>query len=175
MKAAIEALGITKEDIMNLAVSALVDKAVCEDQVSEIVTSTVNKRIDTFIAQKANNLVEDTLNREMEDILSKKFTPADKWGDPTGEESTIKDQLHSRALEFWNQNIDRDGNKCDRYGGRPRHEVLFEKIVGDQFHKAISQNYTNIVGALKDALAENAKVEIGKHLDTIIRVDTSKK
>lgn len=171
MKAVIEALGITREDVLERASELFLRDGAEDFDVQQLAENLISNQVRQSVSAKLNAIIERTLTAEMEKILSHEYLPVDMWGEPTGKATTIRDQLAARARKFWDENVDKNGKPAG-YGGQPRHQYVYAMIVGDEFKKAIAQDYTNVVGALKDALKASAEKELHEHLDNIIRVRT---
>lgn len=169
MKAAAEALGITKEEVLERAAEIMADRAAREEYIGDSVAKLIKDRVDKAVSAAIPAKIDAVLSVELERYLSTTYTPVDMWGEATGKPTTLRGSLHEQAQRFWEQKVDKSG-KPSSYGGEPRYAWMFKEIVAEDFQKAVAQNVTNIVGALKDALRDNARAAIDKHIDTIIRV-----
>ena len=165
--AIIEALGITKQDVINRAAQELADDYANQESVGGIVRDMITKRIESEVQSTVRLRIEEALSAQFRELLTSEIVPLDMWGDPVGKPTTIRDQLAARARTFWEERVDKSGSPTT-YGGKPRHEWMFKEIVGDEFAKAISQNYTDIVGAIKDTMKEDARKQIDKHIDAML-------
>jgi hypothetical protein len=161
--------GITRSEILDLAAQKIADSACedncIEDRVNRLVTERVKQAFDNGLTKR----IDEFLTSEMEKLLNREICPVDIWGDKTGTPTTIRAQLAERAKIFWDVNVDREG-KRESYGGQPRHKVLFEKIVNEQFSEAIKTNSVAIAEAFKTALrADAARIAI-EHIDKLINI-----
>ena len=173
IKAVIEALGITKEDVLeraaHLAAEDFLDR---RSDIDARFTEMISARVDAATAGKMDKAVDSALNAEMERLLCHEYTPVDLWGEATGEPTTLRTTLHDRAKNFWNTKVDAKGERSS-YGGKPRYEWLFQNTVAAEFRQAFEQNVTNIIGGLKDALKDNAHKQIDEHVNQLIKVATA--
>lgn len=166
--------GITKTEIVELAAQKLADQLADIESLSDLVGSKIEARIKILFETSLNSKVDAFLAVEMERILSQEICPVTIWGDKIGKPTTLKNVLNERAKEFWNLKVSEDGKPCDSYYGKPRHEWLFAKIVKDEFAAAVKQNIVNLVGSFKDAISANAQQITKEHIDSIIKVKTSR-
>jgi len=168
----LETLGITKEEIVELAAQKLADQYRSEEQLGEMLI----KKLDTAVKNAVqNNLtlkIDEVLRKHMDAILESEVVPCNIWGEKVGKPTTIKEQLSERAQHYWTTKVDSEGRTSEGYGSKPRCEWLFGKLVATEFSNAVAQNVTNIVGALKDSLTAEAQKSIAEHIDNIIRVKT---
>lgn len=170
----LEQLGISKEEIIELAAQKLADEHGDYDYLHSTVEKKINERIEQVFASSINSKIEEFLNAEMERLLSTEICPVNIWGEKTGSPTTLKAALARHAQDFWSATVDNEGKVVERgaYYGKPRHEYLFSKIVGEEFRKVVEQNITNLVGAFKDSLKTDSAAFISDHIDSIIRVKT---
>ncbi len=169
MNAVIDALGITKEEVTDLAATKVAETVLAEMDCFEGAQNEVKRRVTSELDKSLKATIESTLQTEFEKILSSEYQPTDMWGEPNGEPTSIRDRLYKNAVSFWETKVDKDG-KPGGYGKEPRHEWLFKKVVNQALHDEIKQHYTNIVGALKDSLTDTVQADIGKHLNKILAV-----
>lgn len=170
MKAAIEALGITKDEVLERAATILANETAEEHYVGDSVDRIIRERVDAALGKDVSKKIDDVLTKEFDALLSREYVPVDMWGEPTGKATTIRDQLVAHARTFWDEKVDENGKKTTSYGGRPRHEWLLGRIIGDEFTKALSLHYIDVAAAIKDAVRDDAHASIDKHIDTIFRV-----
>ena len=163
-------LGITREEILELAAQKLADQYSDESDLSDLANKKINERIERLVGNTLAKKVDETLTAEVEKLLRTEVVPVDIWGDKTGEPTTIKAALHKRAAEFWSEKVDGDGKPSTYYSGKPRHEWLFSKIAAEEFSKAIKQDFVNIIGALKDSLRADYAKRADEYLNELIKV-----
>lgn len=171
--AIIESLGITREDIINAAAKQLAESAYGEGKIVDDANRIINTNIKRLVDESAKAKIDEVLTNELMGLLKQEYTPTNMWGEPTGEPTTIRDALAEHARTFWTQKVDNKGQARTGYGTKPRHEWLFGEIVKDEFAKAINQEATNIVGALKDSLRDDLKSKLDDHLNKIIQVKSA--
>lgn len=173
MNISLESIGITREEILSLAASKLVDQITQGDECAAAsVEHEAQKQIQEIVKSHAAKKVEAVLSAHMDEILKKEFVPVNLWGEPTAKPTTIREQLEVRARDYWSTKVDSSGNPGDYYSNKTRAEWLFGKLVATEFSNAVAQNVTNIVGALKDALTKEAQESVLKHINSIIQVKT---
>lgn len=180
--------GITREEVLNLAADKLLaayDGRHDTDDGSEyslheslltrlekMISASLKETMAKEYPKGMGNIIEARLTEEMERIINTEYVPVNLWGEREGKPTSIRASILERARVYWDTKVSADGRPSD-YGGKPRHEHLFAKLVEEEFAKAVSQNITNIVGALKDALKADAVKTVTEHIDKIIKVKTS--
>lgn len=160
---------ITKEEVLQLAAQKLVDAYSGEPDLTEMAESLVRERVEQVVAKGLVQRVDDVLSKELDALLAKEIVPVDVWGEKAGAPTTIRAQLHQRAKEFWEVSVSEDGRSAS-WGGKPRHERLMEKIVKDEFAKAVKENIDVMLSGLKSALKEHGTKVVSDHIDSLVRI-----
>lgn len=168
------ALGITKEEVLNLAARKLADEAADSDYIEGSARKLIEASVKQIIAESLLPKIDGFLHGELQALVSKEIVPVDIWGDSTGKPTTIRAALAERARDYWSVKVDNDGKPTNYYGAKPRHEWMFGEIVKEEFAKAINQDLVNIVGALKDAIIDDCNKTVRAKIDELIRVKTQK-
>lgn len=163
--------GITREELLELAAQKLADEYASSDNLEKSIWDKINPRIEKLFSERINSGVTTTLTAEIEKLMGQELVPVNMWGEREGSPTTIRATLAKRAKTFWDEKVDADG-RTSTYGGQPRHQWLFSKVVNDEFEKVIKQNITNIVGAFKDALTVDAAKVTAAHIESLIKVKT---
>lgn len=179
--------GITREEVLKLAADKLLaaydgrhegaegDEYSLNESLMTRLEKLISAALKEIMAkqypQGMQAIIETRLTAEMEKVMSTEYTPVNIWGDREGKPTSIRAAILDRARDYWDAKVGSDGNPGS-YGGKPRHEWLFGKLVQEEFAKAVGQNLTNIVGALKDALQADAVKTVTEHIDKIIKVKT---
>lgn len=163
---------ITKEEVLNLAAQKLVDAYEYRD------SDSITERAEEIIRRKVGELFSETsikakidavLTEELDRLLGQEIVPVDIWGHREGKPTTIRAQLSERARKFWEVPVDREGRESS-YGGTPRHKLLMEQIVKEEFSKAVKENAEVIVSEFKAALKIDASKLVSDHIDKLISV-----
>lgn len=142
---------------------------ILQDKIDALIKETVTDEMRAGISEK----IDAALQSEMEKALSQEIVPVDIWGEAKGEPTTIRQQLHKRALEYWEERVEKDRNNSGRYrvttyGGTPRHKLVFQDVAKDAFEAAMKENIGEMVKAFRDAMRKDAAEKVGKHIDSII-------
>lgn len=153
--------GITKEDVLNLCAERLIGQI--DDSISENVLNLVRARVNESVAKQVQDAISKALDSELQRLLEARITPVDMWGDPTGEATTIRDQLHKRAVTFFNEKVDNEGRPTS-YGGYPRYQRIYADLANTAFSKAVKDNIETIAAAVKTSVRET----IWRDLDTAL-------
>lgn len=161
--------GITREEILDLAASKLAEQMSDFAELESKATKLITERVKDIIQNGVTAKVDTFLNDEMTRIVSQEINPVNIYGEREGKPTTLKAILSQRAKDFWDVKVNADG-KSDCYGGKPRSEWLFAKIVDEEFRKAIAANLESIVGAFKAALQRDAQAMVVSHIEKLIKL-----
>lgn len=153
--------GITKEDVLKVCADRLIGQI--DESINDTVFSLVSSHINKTVAIQVQDAISKALDAELQRILEAKMTPVDMWGEPTGEATTIRAQLHKRAVNFFSEKVDRDG-KPTSYGGAPRYQRIYAELANTAFSKAVSDNIETIAAAVKTSVRDT----IWRDLDTAL-------
>lgn len=156
---------ITREEILELAAQKLADSAADYEDLHSSAHREIKERIHAKLFPK----VDEAISAELERLLSSEIAPVNIWGEKVGEPTTIRSALHQRAKDYWSQKVNGDGKPNDGYGGKPRAEWMFEKIVRDEFTAAIKGNAEEITKAFKAAMKETAMANIAAKVDELFK------
>jgi len=94
--------------------------------------------------------------------------PIDIYGERAGNPTTLRDIIKDKALKFWDEKVNEEG-KVSGWGGRPRHEHLYGKVVRDEFEKAIRANVKEVVAAFKAKMKHHFANLTEKHIEDMIK------
>lgn len=161
----LDALGITKEEILNRAAEKAAADILGED-LYDYAENMLKKRINETVEKVLEDRIEKTLSEVMGRILEEEVTPRNIWGEKQGEPTTIKAALSERAREFWQVRVGNDG-KPSQYGGQPRHEWLVQQTVKTEFEAAIKANINEVVDGFKQAMRKDAGQWISKYIGDV--------
>lgn len=170
---------IDRDAVLNLAAEKVaqaiygedVDLAqMLEDRIDAFVQSTITEEARASLVEK----IDDALTTEISAVLSTEIVPVDIWGDAKGEPTTIRQQLHKRAMNYWEDRVEPDRNNPGRYrqtdyGGKPRHQHIFQSVCQEAFEKAMQENIDAMVKAFRDAMVRDAGKKAVEHIDKIIK------
>lgn len=160
--------GITREEVLELAATKIAEQYGDDyDSVETRVERGINDHLQKALRIKLDDNLERILNDVTAKLLSEQVIPVDIWGERKGEPTTIRDALAKRAQGFWEEKVDKDGKKSD-YSGKPRHQWIFEKVVGEEFTKSIKDNVESITKGFKEALRADAGQQLGNYIEKLI-------
>lgn len=161
--------GITRDEILNLAVQKLIEEAFHDDHVDELVSTTIRSRVLEITKDSLPEIINKFLSEELNRIATAPVTPQNIWGEKAGEPSTIRDQLHKRALTFWEERVDGQG-KVTSYGGYPRHEHLVRQCLQEEFSNAVKTNAAAVVVEFANALKAQGSKLVADHITKLVNV-----
>ncbi len=171
-------LNINPADVLELAAQKVADAVLGENpDLYDTMQLRIEETLNSLVSEETKASMIKTIDRklaeETEKVLSQEIVPLDIWGEAKGEPTTIREQLHKRALEYWEEKVEPDRNNRGRYrvtsyGGTPRHKLVFQDVAKAAFEEAIRANVSEMVKAFRDAMKRDASAVIGKHIDDII-------
>lgn len=166
--------GITREEVLELAARKLADQTADHEYINNSADKIIRERIDLMMKSKGAEVIDRRVSACVDDLMRKEFTPVDIWGDSTGKPITIRDALIEKTKAFWTAPVDNEGKPTEKshYNSKPRYQYLFANLAKESFAEAVTQNITNIVGALKDSLKAAAKQMTDEHINKLIQVRT---
>lgn len=159
---------ITREEVLEAAAKRLCDAFTDDGELGNIAERFIREKVESEFKNRLVKRIDQFLTAEMEKLISAEIHPVDMWGESTGKPTTIRATLAERARIFWNVRVNKDGSE-ESYGGSPRHEVLFKKIVQEGFDKAVKENAEVICSQFKLALKADAARITAEHIDKLIR------
>lgn len=169
---------IDPQEVRDLAAQKVADAVLAEyPDLYDTVSSRIEAELASVITSEFRDsmvaTVDQKLAEETEKALQQRIVPVDIWGEGKGEPTTIREQLHKRALEYWEERVEPDRNNPGRYrptsyGGAPRHKLVFQDVAKTAFEEAIKANVTEMVKAFRDAMRKDASKVISEHIEKII-------
>ena len=149
--------------------------AVCDSvDWNEVLTETINSRINKLFSEGADLAVSEAINRVMADGLASAYQPVNQFGEKTGDPTTIRERLAKTSTQYWNRKVDRKGRETDSMNTyTTRAEWMMVKICGDDFHKEVKQSMVNVTAGLKDGLRQELRGWIDSTLGDLFKVTSS--
>lgn len=159
----LQALGITKDDIIEKAVEKLLSS--CEEH---DILETVQKFIREHIAKNATSAINAALEKVTSDILDAPYTPVDNWGEPTGNQTTLRDMVKTISLGWLDQKVTKEG-KTDHYDkpwtrGEWLAYTAAEKAFNYEYKKQIEETIAKAKEAIQSQVANFITETILKRL-----------
>lgn len=147
-----------------------------EDRIEAFVQSTITDEARASMVEK----IDAALHAEVEKVLSAEIVPVDIWGEGLGEPTTIRQQLHKRCMTFWEERVEPDRNNPGRYratsyGGKPRHQHVFQSVCQEAFDKAMQDNVAVMVKAFRDAIVKDTQRAVADNIDKLIKAPTTRR
>jgi hypothetical protein len=166
---------VNPEEIANLAAEKLADEVADKRDIAAMASKIILARIDEMFASTIKLQIDVALSARLEEAMTQTINPVNIWGEPIGEQTSIRDQLNARAKEFWTTPVDSSGNaaKPDQYAHakqKTRAEWMLGKIVSEKFAEEVKQNAVNILAIFKEKIRADGHAALDKHLDELVRV-----
>lgn len=159
--------GITREEILELAARKIIDAY--DESPGDMIREKVQSMVKAQVGPILQFEIELAMRAEIEKILSAKITPVDMWGEKTGTETTIREQLAKKARQFWDEKVDNEG-KLSSYGGEPRHTRVVRQVLQEEFDKAIKTNAAEVVKEFAAALKASGAKLVAEHITKLVNV-----
>lgn len=165
--------GITREELLALAVQKLVDAYADDSALSERAESMIRNRVEVLFSSALQERVDAFLDAEIKRVVGEEIVPVNIWGEREGKPTTIRAELAKRAQEFWNVRVDDQGRESS-YGGTERSKRFMAQILKDEFAAAVKENADVILREFKAALKADATKLVTEHIDKLITVKDKK-
>lgn len=157
------------EKIIEQAANRLADEAYESVDALQMLRDEISCRIDKFLNASAQNIMDETLLREMDGIMSRQFQPVNQWGEGQGKPTSLRDEMQRLAAEFWSVKLDSKSKKSS-YGGKPRHQYMFEELAKESFASEIQANIEPVIAGFREALLNDSSKMLVKHIDRFIKL-----
>lgn len=164
---------LNAEQIIEQAANRLADEAYDNVDALGMLEAEISRRIDKFLNERSKQIMEDTLRSEMEGLMQRKFHPVNEWGESKGDPTSLREELQRRAEEFWQVRVN-DKGEPNKYGGKPRHQHMFEAIAKEQFADAVRENIEDVIAGFREALRKDAGQMLGEHIERFIKAPKRK-
>lgn len=159
-----ESLGVSQDELTQLVVDRLVENVYSwGDSFNEVVKKAVNKAVD----EKVDDAVTKALNEALEQALDETVSPVNIFGERTGDDTTIRQALATRAQSFWFEKVDKDGT-LSSYGGQPRYSWLISRKMHDEFTAAVAENSEVLVAEFRKALKADLAAKVSEQIEKIL-------
>jgi hypothetical protein len=132
---------------------------------SSAISSRVEKEMDKRITAGVGKALDGILQKALDDGFDHAYTPVDTFGRPSGETTTIRQQLERQVNNYWTERVDKNGKKTDSsYSSISRAEYIMLTVAADGFSNEMKQHMVQIGSHLKDSL----RSELRKTLDQLL-------
>ena len=155
----LQALGITREDIINKAVEKLLNSYEEQDML-EIVQKTIREHI----SKNAASTINAALEKVTSEILDSPYTPIDNWGEPTGRQTTLREMVKTVSLGWLDQKVTKEG-KTDRYD---KPWTRGEWLAYTAAEKAFNYEYKKEIEDTVIKAKEQIRTQVAKYVAEII-------
>lgn len=158
-----------------------IEKAIVEQAVEELVgNEDIYNRVRTGVDERINKIFKDTAEAQISEAIAiairkgfeHSYQKVDSFGRPSGDKTTIAEQLEKQIGGYWNVQVDKDGKPTDNsYSSKGnRAEWLMTKMVAEDFKGEMKQHIINLGGALKDKLREELHATVARLLSEVFYV-----
>jgi len=139
----------------------------------EMLEKAVQKRINDVFTACAEKQIADAVNAAIREGFDHEYCRVNTFGNPVGNQTTIRKELDRMIAEYWNTKVDRNGKPSDGYGVvMTRAEWTMAQMVASDFKGEMQQHVVNIAGGLKDGLRKTLHATINELLAGVLRVQT---
>lgn len=177
----LEQLGITKAEMLERITDRALGIAADHRQTGEeswedipfssVVDRNIKAAIERLVASmesKISERIDSLLNEKMIEVFERAYQPVDRWGNPVGPMTTVRDRIMDMAESYWMEPVD-SGGKRD-YSGyldrKKRFEWAVERCIADVMNNEIRQAATTLAADLKAKIPQ----AIGKEIsDTVVK------
>ena len=162
---------VDEKAIQEAVVSEVADRLIRDDDLYERAKRAFHDKVDAFFRERAPVLLEAVVTDAIKDGLDATYQPVDQFGRPNGEPTSIRERLGELARGYWRERVDRKGQPtASSHGSMTRAEWVMIKACGDDFHKEVRQEVTNVTADLKDGLRAELREWIDRTLSQLFHV-----
>lgn len=152
---------LVKEEVVSGIVSRI------SSNIQEQIVKTAQERI----SEKVSSQLDEQVNKITEQLLNKRFTLTDKWGDVVEAETSVIDQLKKRLDNFMEEKVDKEGRTGTYQANKTRLDYLIEKNIDYRFKSAIDSAVKAIKAGLEKHIETTIKDQIGNEVAQLIGLE----
>jgi len=167
-------LNFKEEDLQKAIVERVADELLQSgDDFAGLVQKEVQARLDKIFSEKANAQIEAAIADSVNNSFDREYHRITKWGEPSGEKTTIRAELDKTINNYWSQKVDtKNGKPVDSHYGQSitRAEYLMTTICAQDFSESMKNAAINVTGHLKDGLRNQIAIIMDGMLNDLFRV-----
>lgn len=159
---------MNKQTLEELGIDPLDVKAAVITNVSAAAYNDLKRDLMPKLIIKAEASIDAAINELTQEVLTQTFQPLTSWGEPQGEETTIRDMMAVKMENWWRQNVNKKGEASDRYGDKmTRAEWYARDIVGKYVDRQLRTEMKGIIDAGKDKVRQAMSKSIKEQIEQI--------
>lgn len=133
------------------------------ENVSTRIIESIQKTVVDEVAKKATSVVEAQVNDWIKGALERPIQPLDRWGEASGDKTTIHNLIERRAQDFMTEKVDSNGKAGDNYNrDTPRYlwaarqvaQEAMDKDLRPHLDAVIKEMKTQVSGGITKAVAD---------------------
>lgn len=165
---------LNQDRIEAAIVAEVADRIIGNDELFGRVRTAVDTRIDKLFKDQADAQIRAAIDASITNGFEREYTRITAWGERDGEPTTIRKELEKVIGAYWNEKVDRDGNKSSYSSSNDltRAEWLMSKMVADDFGDQMKRHVVNVGGAFKDQLRVSLHGTVNELLSGVFRVNS---
>lgn len=154
--ATLEALGITKEDV----IARLIENS------GEDINDIIRSEIKALVLKTAPAAIEKALAASIETILDTSYQPVDEFGEPQRhtKPTTLRNSVKDRAVNYLAEKVNSDGKACNYNAIGTRADWIASKVVEKQLDYETKKEIEKAVVAAKAQL----KSQVAQYIVTTL-------
>ncbi len=162
---------LNQEKIEALVVAEAAERIISDDKLYERVKRDVDARVDALFAGRVAAQITETIDGIVRGGFDRPFQKQDGFGRPSGEPTTISQELEKRADAYWAARVGSDGKPTESaYNSTTRAEWLMTKICADDFQKEMKTYAVSVTGELKDRFRRELHETVNRMLSDLFHV-----
>ena len=131
----------------------------------------VDDRINNIFAERADALIQETLNAAIKGGFEREYSKVDQWGKREGEATSISKELERLVSGYWSERVGKNGKPTtSSYDSITRAEYLMTQICAEDFSAHMKQAALSVTGGLKDGLRNQMAAQMDKMLGDLFKV-----
>jgi hypothetical protein len=105
--------------------------------------------------------LDDLVNRLLRELVDRTVVPTDKWGDPVGKSTTIRELLQRSAEDWLMTKVDSYGHEATGYSAKyTRLAHLFKDTIGAHLSETVKAVISKEVGNIDNLITEEVKKQL---------------
>ena len=140
-----------------------IDPVTLQDRVIEAVSEKIAEETGQEIAkdirksayQQIDKRISDTISDIVKETVSQRYIPIDSYGEPCGEETTIREHVKKACLNWWNAKVDpHSGEESKGFYSIPRQEYIAKKLLKEIVQKELQTQLSVIIATTRSQIEE---------------------
>lgn len=132
--------------------------------------ASIKTQVETKMLKKINAEFDELARKQVEDYFMKQVKKTNSYGEPTGEQTNMRDLLAKKFQEYMSQKVDSKGNPSSYSDGLPRSQQMLNQLAHKPLQEAIDETVKGIAAKAKEQIQQTVSRYIAEQLSPTISV-----